>query len=127
VAAVNEAQHLAGLQITGMLDVLIGFVKRLHTGGPGQQMSLAQQASFLHDLAKLRHTSVTIPELLRVFRKEVDHGSSLSHACTHMLRLRLLAFYSASKIDNQNPHTHVFTRHMVVTVYGSSWHYVCSA
>jgi hypothetical protein len=37
-----------------------------------------------------------------------DAAETLTYACMHTLRLRLLAFYSAAKIDNQQtPHTHM--------------------
>jgi hypothetical protein len=36
------------------------------------------------------------------------------------LRLRLPAFYSASKTLTQKPHTHVFPSHMVVIVYSEA-------
>ncbi len=42
---------------------------------------------------------------------------TLTHACTHTLRLRLPVFCSVLKTLKQKPHTHVFPSHMVVIVY----------
>jgi hypothetical protein len=45
---------------------------------------------------------------------------TITHACTHTLRLRLPAFCSVLQTLKQKPHTCVFPSHMVVIVYATS-------